>query len=208
MDPISMLLLTICVVVLFFWIVQGLRLYRNCKGDLYSDLYGGFLMYFYRYVILRDCSESGYLRSRIGTHRIVFSTIAKEENRKSRFCVIFYNKGIMVVCYDKATGTFLGRASNKDWNVIRTDKEGAQHTYRHHNPTNDMKAYLTRLAGVFPEVHMEARLAFHDRADVSKLHSEIKTIHFGELEEELKNVQADFVSDDEIKAMYKKIIEG
>lgn len=208
MDQMYILLLTILGVVLFFWIVQGLRLYHNCKGDLYSDLYGGFLSYFYRYVVIRDCSESGYLRSRIGTHKIVFSTIAKEENRKSKFCVIFYNRGIMVLCYDRATGQFLGRASNKDWNVIRKDKEGVSHTYRHHNPTSDMKAYLKRVAAVFPEAHLEARIAFHNQADFSKLHSDIKAIHFNELEEELKNVQADFVSDDDIKAMYKKIMEG
>lgn len=208
MDQMGMLLLTIVGVVLFFWIIQGLRLYRNCKGDLYSDLYGSFFAYFYRYVIIRDCSESGYLRSRIGTHKIVFSTISKEENKKTRFCVIFYHKGIMVLCYDRATGQFLGNASNKAWNVIRKDKNGAQHTYRHFNPTSDMKAYLKRLSDIFPEAHIEARLAFHNQADVSKLHSDYKTIHFSELEAELNGVQAEHVSDDEIKALYHKLIQG
>ena len=58
-----MLLLTILGVMLLAWLLQGIRLYRNCRGDIYNDIYGSFPAYFYRYVVLRNCSESGYLKA-------------------------------------------------------------------------------------------------------------------------------------------------
>lgn len=208
MDPIIVLLLTIIGVVVLAWVMQGVRLYRVCRGELYTDIYGSFFAYFYRYVILRNCSESGFLKSKIGFHRIVYSTITKEDAGKTKFCMIFYNKGVMVLCYDRATGEFLGSPASKNWNVIRTGADGKQHTYRHPNPTADLKAYLNRLASVLPGAHIEARLAFHNKADFSKLRTDVKPIHFKDIPDALAEVQAPFLPDEEVKAMYDKLIQA
>lgn len=208
MDPISVLLISFIGVLLCTWIVRGVRLYRNCKGDIFSDLYGSFFAYFYRYVVLRDCSESGYLKSKIGTNRIVFSTIQREDGVRAKFLIVFFNRGLMVVCYDRATGAFSGGALHKNWQVVRTDKEGQKRTFRHVNPTSDMKAYLKRVASVFPDAHIEARMAFSNEADFTGLDLDIKPIHFKDLATELQNVQSDFVSDEEIKTMYHKLTKG
>ncbi len=201
------LLLTILSVMVMAWVFQGVRLHKSYTGDIYATLYGGFLPYFFRYVVFRDCSESGYLRSQIGPHKIIFSVISNEEQQRTKFCIIFYNKGIMVLCYDKSTGEFWGSSKDNSWNVKRIDADGKQHIYRHLNPTRDMAAYLNRVATAFPEVHIEARMAFRDEADLTHLRSDIKAIHFSELETELKEVQADFLPDDEVKAMYKQLIQ-
>lgn len=206
MNNMLILLLTILAVLIFSWVFQGLRLYRNCKGDIYSTLYGGFLRYFYHYVILRDCSESGSLRALLGTHRIVFSTVNTEDKQRVRFCVIFYNQGVMVLCYDKMRGAFQGKAAGKDWKVTRIGEDGKQHAYRYHNPIGEFKGYLSRIATLFPEAHIEARLVFPDESDFSQLYSDVKVIHFGELEGELTGVQAIHVSDEDIRAMYNKLI--
>lgn len=208
MDPVMLLVLTIVGVILFAWLLQGIRLHKSCKGDIYNDIYGSFFAYFYRYVVLRNCSESGYFRSKLGVHRIVYSSLTKEGGGKSKFCVIFYNKGVMVVSFDRATGKYLGNPNQKNWNVIRPDKEGKNHTYRHPNPTADAKAYIARIAKLFPNVHIEARIAFHNSADFSDLRSDIKCIHFSELVEELVQVKADFVSDSEIIAMHNMLVKG
>lgn len=208
LEPMTMLLLTILGVMLLAWLFQGIRLYRNCRGDIYNDIYGSFPAYFYRYVVLRNCSESGYLKSRIGTHRIVYSSLTKEGGGRSRFCVIFHHQGIMVVGYDRATGQFLGNPNQKNWNVIRPDRQGKSHTYRHPNPTADVKAYAARIGKLFPGVHLETRLAFHNKADYSGLRTDIPPIHFSQLAEELANVQGGFVSDDQIKAMHNMLVKG
>lgn len=207
LNKMIILLLTILAVMMMAWVFQGIRLYKSYKGDIYGSLYGGFLPYFFRYVVFRDCSESGYLRSQIGTHRLVFSVITNEEKQRTRFCVIFYNKGIMVLCYDRSTGAFWGSSKDDSWNVKRLEADGKEHLYRHYNSTRDMAAYLNRMAAAFPEVHMEARMAFRDEADLTHLRSDIKTIHFSQIETELKEVKAEFLSDDEIKAMYKQLIQ-
>ena len=208
MEPIAILLLTIVGVMVFAWLLQGIRLYQNCKGDIYNDIYGSFFAYFYRYVVLRNCSESSWLKEKIGLHRIVYSSLTKEGGGKSKFCVIFYNKGIMVISYDRATGRFLGNPNQKNWNVIRPDKEGKNHTYRHPNPTADTKAYAARMAKLFPGVHIETRIAFHNQADFSDLRTDIKPIHFSELAEALTQVKADFISDSEIIAMHNMLVKG
>lgn len=207
MEPMLVLLLTIVGVLLLAWGFRGIRLYRSYKGDIYAALYGGFLPYFYRYVIIRDCSVSSYLRGRIGFHRLVFSVVTGDDQSRTRFCIIFYNKGIMVLCYEKAPGEYRGNSSAKSWNVIRTGGDGKQHIFRRSNPSKDVKAYLSRITAVFPGVHVEARLAFCDDADISQLRSDIKAIHFSEMETELKNVQAEFLTDEEITAMYQKLIQ-
>ena len=207
MDSMLLLLLTILGVMVLAWVFQGIRLHKSYKGDIYASLYGGFLPYFFRYVVFRDCSESGYLRSRIGVHKLVFSVINNEAGQRARFCVIFYNKGIVVLCYDKSSGAFWGGSRDDSWNVKRVEGDGKEHIYRHYNPTKDMLAYLNRVAATFPQVHMEARMAFSDEADLSHLKSEIKAIHFSQIETELKEVQADFLPDDEVKALYKQLIQ-
>lgn len=207
MPPMLLLLVTILGVMVLAWVFQGIRLHKSYKGDVYAALYGGFLPYFFRYVVFRDCSESSYLRSRVGAHKLVFSVITNEEKQRTRFCVIFYNKGIMVLCYDKATGAFWGSSRDDSWNVKRMEADGKEHLYRHFNPTKDMLAYLNRIAAAYPDVHIEARMAFSDEADLAHLRSDIKTIHFSDIETELKEVKAEFLSDDEVKALYKQLIQ-
>lgn len=207
MEPMLMLLLTIFGVLFLSWLFRGVRLYQSYKNDIYAALYGGFLPYFYRYVVIRDCSKSSYLQAQIGAHKIVFSVVSNEEKQRTKFCVIFYNKGIMVLCYDKLPGDYRGKPSSKSWNVIRTGEDGKQHIFRRPNPTNDVKAYLSRVAAVFPDVHMEVRLAFCDSADISQLRSDVKAIHFNEIEAELKDVRAEFLPDDEVYAMYQRLIQ-
>lgn len=201
------LLLTILAVMVMAWTFQGIRLYKSYKGDIYGALYGGFLPYFFRYVVFRDCSESGALRSQLGVHKLVFSVITNEEKQRTRFCVVFYHKGIMVLCYDKATGEYWGRSRDNSWNVKRVEADGKEHLYRHFNPTKDMLAYLNRISSAYPQVHIEARMAFSDEADLTHLRSDIKAIHFSEIGSELKEVKAEFLSDDDVKAMYKQLIQ-
>ena len=207
MDSMIMLVLTILGVLLLGWLFRGVRLHKSYRGDIYEALYGSFLPYFYRYVVIRDCSQSSYLRGQIGTHRIVFSAITNDEKQRTQFCMIFYNKGVMVICYDKAPGEYRGKPGGKSWNVVRTGQDGKEHIYRRPNPTRDIRAYLNRIVDTFPDVHIEARLAFCDSADVSRLTSEIKAIHFNEIEGELKAVKAEFLPDDEVKGMYQRLIQ-
>lgn len=208
MEPIYVLLLSFVGVLVCSWTFQGIRLRNNCKGDIYNDLYGSFFSYFLHYVILRDCSDSGYLRSKIGTNRIVFSNIQREDGVRTKFLIVFFNRGLMVICYDRATGSYSGGALHKHWHVVRTDKEGKKRTYRHLNPTTDLKAYLKRVATVFPDAHIEARIAFSNEADFSGLDLDVKPIHFRDIASELQNVQAEFVDDAQIKAMYHTLTKG
>lgn len=208
MSSLTMLLLVIVGTIALGWLVQGIRLYRSSKGDIYSELYGGFFTYFYRYVVLRNCSESSYLRSKIGQHRIVYSTLTRSDGVKIKICLILYNKGIYCACYDRAAGSFSGMSGQKIWVVSRADKQGVMHKYKHPNPTADVKSYASRLQKLFPNATITLRLAFSDKAELSALRTEITTVHFGEFLADMQSAAGSFISDEEILNMYSQLVKG
>ena len=66
--------------------------------------------------------------------------------------------------------------------------------------------YINKLANQYPDEHIEARIALDDNSDYSLLKSDIKLIHYSDIIDELKNVQAEFLNDDEIKTLFKKLL--
>lgn len=205
MDNVSMLIFAIVLSLLVVWGIEASRLYKSYKGELYGTLFGGFLPYFFRYAVRKDCSESGFLKTRIGTHRMIFSAMKENGQTAARFCTILYNRGIMVYCYQKIEGELLGKPKDKDWIVRRTDSEGSAHSFRHPNPTVSFEAYLRRIASACPEVHLEARIAVDDLTVYDHLKSDIKLVHYKDIVDELIQVQSGILSDEQILKVYEEL---
>jgi hypothetical protein len=205
MDKVTMLVFAIVLALLVTWIIEATRVYPMYRDEIYGSLFGNFLSYFFKYAVFKDCSKSGYLKTKIGTHRMIFSAMQENGKTTNRFCTIFYNRGIMVICYQKIDGELIGKAKDKDWIVKRKDKEGTMHSYRHQNPTEDFKAYLRRIVTAYPDVHVEARIAVDDTAVYDSLKSEIVIVHNKDIVNELIMVQAPLVSDEQIVSDYQKL---
>lgn len=199
MNNVYMLFLVIIAFVLIGWIFQAIRLMPDYKTGIYRELYGSFPGYFWRTAIRQDASESSYLKHQIGTCRILFSKMDENGKTVARFCTIFYNRGIFVICYESTDGIVHGKARDKDWIVTRTDKDGNKRSFRHPSPVPSFEAYLRRIAALYPLRHMEARIAFRDETDISGLKCDIKVIHNEDLISEMNNVKAEYLSDQDIK---------
>ncbi len=196
MDKVTMLVFTIVLALLVTWIIEAVRVYPMYRDEIYGSLFGSFLSFFFKFAVFKDCSKSGYLKTKIGTHRMIFSAIQENGKTADRFCTIFYNRGIMVICYQKINGELIGKAKDKDWIVKRKDKEGVVHSYRHPNPTTDFKAYLRRIVTAYPDAHIEARIAVDDEAVFDSLKFEIVIVHDKDIVNELIMVQAPLVNDE------------
>ncbi len=205
MDNTSMLVFAIVVALLAVWGIEGARLYKSYKGDIYKELFGGFIPYFFHYAVRKDCSTSGYLKQKIGTHRMIFSAIKDSGKTMCRFCTIVYNRGIMVCSYDQIHGELIGKAHDKDWIIRRIDDKGTAHSYRYPNPTISLEAYLRRIALACGEVHLEARMAADDNTVFDNLKSDVKLIHYKDVVNELVLVQAEVLDDQAILDTYQKL---
>lgn len=208
MDNVTILVLAIVFALLVTWIIEAVRIYPIYRDDVYENLFGNFLSYFFKYAVFKDCSKSNYLKSKIGMHRMIFSAMQEDGKTKNRFCTIFYNRGIMVICQMKVNGQLLGKAKDKDWIVKRKDKDGTVHSFRHLNPSEDFKAYLRRVVAVYPQAHIEARISLDDSTDFSSVKSDIKLVHNTDIVNEMIMVQAPIISDEQIVEDYQKLVSN
>lgn len=206
MEQVTMLVFAIVLAILVTWIIEGLRLYPSYKESIYPYLFGSFLPYFMKYAVFKDCSSSSFLKTKIGVHRMLFSAMQEAGKTTGRFCTIFYNRGIMVFCYEKIGGEMLGKAKDHDWIVKRKDADGEMHSFRHPNPTPVFEAYLRRIAAAYPEAHIEARIAFDDDADFTNLKSDIALTHYKDILNEMVMVQSQIVDDVSVVADYQKLV--
>ena len=113
MDNMMILVGTIIAVALLALIIRAFRIYPEYKKGIYPALYGHFLWYAWEVLVLQDASVSPYLTKEIGKSYITFSRFQENGQVKAKFCTIFYNKGIMVVSYDRATGQYLGNPAGE-----------------------------------------------------------------------------------------------
>lgn len=207
MNNLTLLLLFIVLFILVGWVVQAARLFPEYKNSPLGELFGGFLGYFWHAAIRQDASESFTLRREIGTSRLLYSKVDAKGHTVARICTVFYSRGIMVLAYLITEGTYRGRAKDGEWIVTRQEKKETS-SRRIINPTPYIQSYLLRLAKMYPDVHLETRLCFPDRADFSQLKSDIRCVHVGDVLSELKNVSAPSMSDQEILDCVAKTVEG
>ena len=207
MDNMMILVGTIIAVALLALIIRAFRIYPEYKKGIYPALYGHFLWYAWEVLVLQDASVSPYLTKEIGKSYITFSRFQENGQVKAKFCTIFYNKGIMTVCFEHTDGQVRSKNSKSDWFIKRTDeKTKEEKTFRHNNLSQPFMVYINKLANQYPDEHIEARIALDDNSDYSLLKSDIKLIHYSDIIDELKNVQAEFLTDDEIKTLFKKLL--
>ena len=207
MNNMAILVGTIIAVALLALIIRAVRLYPEYKKGIYPELYGHFLWYAWVVLVLQDASVSPYLTKEIGKSHITFSRFQEDGQVKAKFCTIFSNKGIMAVCFESTDGQVRSKNESSDWFVKRTDKKtGEEKTFRHNNITLPFMVYLNNLAHKYKDVHIEARVALDNDSDFSLLKSNVKLVHYSEIVDEIKNVQAEFITDKQVKELFKKAL--
>jgi len=187
-----------------FFTIRGVRLYGSYKGSIYTALFPGFFEYFYKYEVQRDCSKSSYLKSTIGTQRMLFS-IAKNDKGAvtQRFVSIVYNKGVAIVAFLSPNGQLKAKKSDKYWTV--TPDKGNE--YRILSPEAALNEYRRRVEKLIPDLNVCTYIAVGNQLDLSEIRSDLPVMHYNELVEALKNANEPFISEEMILSEFKKFTQ-
>lgn len=191
----------ITVTLISIWIIAAIRLYPLYRNSIYQELFGNFISFFWHYYIRKDASQSGYLKTQIGYHKLLFSTLQQEGKPSINYYVLFYQKGVIVFTFDKLKGSIAGKAKDKYW-VVKSENNVS---YKYQNPCLNLEIYLRRIANVLPDTHIEVRIIYPDEVIFETLKSDIACIHKSDLPGELKNIKAEFLTDEQILSNYHKL---
>lgn len=201
MNNMTFIISIITITVISMWIFAGIQLYPLYRNSIYQELFGNFLSFFWHYYIRKDASQSGYLKTQIGYHKLLFSTLQQEGKSRVNYYVIFFQKGVLVFTFDKLKGSIIGNAKDKFWLVKRENNEA----YKYQNPSSNLEIYLRRIVSVLPDTHIEVRIIYPDEVHFETLKSDITCIHTSDLIGELKNIKAKFLTDEQIFNNYHKL---
>ena len=178
------LLIALCVV---FLVVMGGRAHAawpSYRGTVYQQLFGSFLEYFWKYSINQDLSQSGYLASELGTHRLLYNAYRDAGgNEACQFVTVISTRGVASIC---AVHT-AGKVSGSDKGVWHVERDGAAHTlpsplvYVHRQ-----QKFMGKALGMTKPAQV---IVFDDGAELSGVKCELPVINASELVAFLKGLE-------------------
>ncbi|MGB7594827.1 MAG: hypothetical protein WBL80_04625 [Erysipelotrichaceae bacterium] len=186
-----------------FLTIRAVRLYRSYKGSFYSVLFPSFLEYFFKYEVQKDCSKSSFLKSAIGTQRMLFSIVKNEKGAVThRFVSIVYNKGVAMISFLSPRGQVRANQNEKYWTV---KSEGSQPEYRIVSPELALNEYRRRFEQLIPDSEIRMYIAVGDALDLSGIKSDLPVLHYKDIISALKSADAPYISEEMIVEEFAKL---
>lgn len=186
-----------------FLTIRALRLYRTYKGSIYTVLFPSFLEYFFKYEVRKDCSKSSFLKSMIGTQRMLFSIVKNDKGEVThRFVSIVYNKGIAMISFLSPKGQVKARRNEKYW-TVRNDASDTEH--RIISPEMALHEYRRRFEQLVPELNVQTYIAVGDNLDLNNIQADMPVLHYSKIVNALKNAYAPFISEEMILLEFAKL---
>lgn len=190
----EVLLMSIIVALLVVYGFKAYRLYPTYKNSIFQDLMPSFLEYFYRVTIRKDASTSSFLKDKLGTHRMTFTTLQNNDHKiTSRFVIILYNKGIALISYLDPKGALSGQTNDKHW-FIRREKQ----TVKIANPKIESDKYAILLKKKYPGLPLTQYVAVGNECDISKIKCDFIVCHNNEIIRHLLEAGTPYVEDGKI----------
>ena len=187
-------LLSIITALLVVYGFKAYRLYPSYKHSIFPDLIPSFLEYFYRVTIRKDASTSSFLKSKIGTHRMTFTTLQNNDHKiTSRFVILLYNKGIALISCLDPKGTVSGQANDKHWFIRRENQ-----TVKIANPKIESDKYAILVKKKYPDLPLTQYVAVGNDSDISKVKCDFIVCHNNEMIRHLLEASTPYVEDEKI----------
>lgn len=189
------LLVALCVVFLVVMIGKAAMAWPSYKGTVYQQLFGSFLEYFWKYSVNQDLSQSGYLASELGTHRLLYNAYRDANGHEAcQFVTVVSTHGVASVCAVHTTGTVRGGDTGA-WHV---ERDGAQHTLA--SPLVYARRQQKFLAKALGKDKPADVIVFDDGADLTHVSCACPVIHASELMSWLKDLDGSLPEADVTKA--------
>ncbi len=174
---------------------QGIQLWPSYKGTIYQELFSSFLEYFWHMRFQHDLSTSSYLKSKVGSHRIVYNAaVGKKGAKLADFVTVFSEHGFISICLMPYSGDVVSAVGNGNWKVTRQGK-----TVRMPSPlalVAQQKQFLRKTLG--DEVPIHYVIAFGDESTFEHADSAVPVKTAKKAVEELCDMREGGIGPDEV----------
>lgn len=177
------LLIALCAVFLVVMIGKAAMAWPSYRGSVYQQLFGSFLEYFWKYSVNQDLSQSGYLTSELGPHRLLYNAYRDANGREAnQFVTVITTRGVASVCAVHTTGAVSGGDTGA-WHV---ERDGARHTLA--SPLVYVRRQQKFLGKALGGTKPANAIVFDDGADLTHVSCAYPVMHAGELVSWLKGL--------------------
>ncbi|PWC16656.1 hypothetical protein DDT52_17815 [Brenneria roseae subsp. roseae] len=105
--------------------VKFRQLFKFWRNSFYTEIYSSFIEFLYRRKNLQRMSQSYWLKSQLGDHRICFQMArSHDDNDPQAYIVIMLSSGVYLLQIKNYIGEIIGKSAN-DFSLIRADKDKA-----------------------------------------------------------------------------------
>lgn len=171
--------------------LKAYRLYPSYKKSIFPTLIPNFTEYFYRVEIRRDCSESSFLKDKIGPHKMTYATLQNNDHKvTSRFVILLYSKGIALISCLDPKGALSGQTNDKHWFIRRENQ-----TVKIANPKIESDKYAVLTKKKYPNLPLTQYVAVTDDSDISKVKTDFITCHNEDIIRVLLESSASYVDE-------------
>ncbi|PWC11702.1 hypothetical protein B4923_12795 [Brenneria roseae subsp. americana] len=103
--------------------VKFRQLFKFWRNSFYTEIYSSFIEFLYRRKNLQRMSQSYWLKSQLGDHRICFQMArSHDDNDPQAYIVIMLSSGVYLLQIKNYIGEIIGKSVN-DFSLIQADKD-------------------------------------------------------------------------------------
>lgn len=170
------LLIALCVVFLVVMGGKAFMAWPSYKGSVYQRLFGSFLEYFWKYSVNQDLSQSGFLASELGPHRLLYNAYRDaNDHEANQFVTVMSTHGVASVCAVRTTGT----VSGSDTGAWHVERDGKRHTLA--SPLAYVRRQQKFVGKALDGTKPANVIVFDDGADLTGVSCSVPAIHTSEL---------------------------
>ena len=193
------LLIALCAVFLVVMGGKAFIAWPSYKGSVYQQLFGSFLEYFWKYSVNQDLSQSGFLASELGTHRLLYNAYRDANGHDAcQFVTVVSTHGVASVCAVHTTG----KVSGSDTGAWHVERDGARHTLA--SPLVYVRRQQKFVGKALGGAKPANVIVFDDGAELTGVSCSVPAIHASELVTWLKTLD-DALSEADVEQTFSAI---
>lgn len=192
----------ICIVFSSIIGFKAFQAYPLYKGSIYQQLFGSYAEYFWKCIVKEDASQSNWLCSQIGEHRLGYNSFFdKQGHQVAQFVTVFAKRGNTVICALSASGVVAG----SDTGVWQIECDGKLSVLP--SPMVYMRKQLSFLISFLEKSSVVPILAFPDESDIAGVTCSMHTINISQIIPFLKECDGCEFSHEQIENSFEKFKE-
>lgn len=135
--------------------VKYIYMWNIYRRSIQTEIYSNFIEYQMRCKNLLKLSESYYLKSRFGKHRIVYQMAqAKNSEIPQAYVIIILTSGLYILCVKNQSGRVIAKRQGdfKQFFIDKKRGKAEEKQFLFKNPLNESRYFEKRLRNLIPNI--------------------------------------------------------